>query len=194
MLDDVSILLDGVCKELYPYIGTPDSMRNELTLNFPDVLAFTHEHEDHYDESYAKIYKKDTLRSVFGPELSCFIELGNVSIQGIPTRHIGKSDISHVSFIINGSKCVWFMGDASPLDIKKFNNFSSPDVIIVPYAYANTSTAWQITKSIGAKHIIILHLPERENDIYNLWETVESIVQDFDDVHILGMGDSIKIL
>lgn len=192
-LDGVSILLDGVCRELSPYLGTPDVIRNELVANFPDVLAFTHKHEDHYDETYAELYKKDTLRSVYGPELSHFIEVGSVKIHAVPTRHIGKSYIPHVSFIINGSKCVWFMGDASPLVVKKFDNIPAPDVLFVPYAYVNTNTAWQITKSIGGKHIVILHLPKRENDIYRLWEAVESTVGITDNIHILDIGESIVL-
>ena len=192
-MDGVSILLDGVCRELSPYLGTPDVIRNELVAIFPDVLAFTHMHEDHYDETYAELYEKDTLRSVYGPELSRFIEVGDVRIQAVPTRHIGKSYIPHVSFIINGSKCVWFMGDSSPLVVKKFDNIPSPDVLIVPYAYVNTNTAWQITKSIGVKHIVILHMPKRENDIYRLWEAVESTVGITDNIHIPDIGESIVL-
>ena len=190
-LDGVSILLDGVCKELHPYIGTPDDIRNELTANFPDVLAFTHMHNDHYDENYAEVYKKDTLRSVYGPEMSHFIEVGNVKIQALPTRHIGKADVSHVSYIISGSKCVWFMGDASPLVAKRFDNIPAPDILIVPYAYVNTDTAYQVTKSTGAKHIVVLHLPNRSNDIYNLWESVQLTVENTDNVHIPDIGEVI---
>ena len=192
-MDGISILLDGVCGELYPYLGTPDDIRNELVANFPDVLAFTHMHNDHYDETYAELYKKDTLRSVYGPEMSHFIEVGNVRIQSIPTRHIGKVDIAHTSFVISGSKCVWFMGDASPLVVKKFDNVQTPDVLIVPYAYVNTDTAWQITKSLGAKHIFVLHLPDRAHDSYGLWESVEAIVKNEENVHIPHIGDRIVL-
>ena len=192
-LDGVSILLDGVCGDLYPYIGTPENIRNELVDNFPDVLAFTHMHKDHYDETYAKLYTKDTLRSVYGPEMSHFIEVGNVKLQSVPTRHIGKSDVAHSSFIVTGSKCVWFMGDASPLVVKKFDNITSPDILIVPYAYVNTETAWKVTKSLGAKHIVILHLPDRADDSYGLWESVEAIVKNEENIYILNIGESIVL-
>lgn len=190
-IDGVSILLDGVCGDLYPYIGTPENIRNELIVDFPDILAFTHMHEDHYDEIYAELYKKDTLRSVYGPELSHFSEEGTVKLQAVSTRHIGKSDLPHVSFIISGSKCVWFMGDASPLVVKKFENIPSPDILIVPYAYVNTKTAWELTKSLGAKDIVVLHLPSRNDDSERLWEAVETIVGNEENIHIPDVGDVI---
>jgi len=192
-MDGVSILLDGVCKELYPYIGTPDSIRNELVSNYPDVVAFTHMHEDHYDENYAKLYTKDTLRSVYGPELSNFMDMGGVNIQSVPTRHIGKSSLLHCSFIISGSKCVWFMGDASPLVIKKFENIPSPDVLIVPYAFVNNNTAWQITKSTGAKHIVVVHMPDKADDSYRLWDSVEETVGNEKNIYTPLVGESIML-
>ena len=59
-IDQTRILLDGVCEALYPYIGTPNDIRDELIENMPDILAFTHRHKDHYDDSYAQIYRKKT--------------------------------------------------------------------------------------------------------------------------------------
>ena len=88
-MDKVSVLLDGVCRELPPYIGTPDLVREELEKNFPDVVAFTHRHEDHFDESYAKNYETLALRSVIGPEFSISREGNNLKISSVPTRHIG---------------------------------------------------------------------------------------------------------
>ena len=192
-LDGVSILLDGVCEDLFPYIPTPDYLLKELIANYPDVVAFTHMHKDHYDETYAKLYTNDTLRSVYGPELSHFIEVGNVRLTPIPTRHIGRSDVLHTSFIIEGSKCVWFMGDSSPLVVKKFENVPMPDVLIAPYAYFNTKTAWEITKSIGAKDIVIVHMPDKGSDSERLWDAVESIVGKEKNVCIPDIGESIVI-
>ena len=189
--DGVSILLDGVCKRVECYAQTPEIIKKELTDSFPDVVAFTHMHADHYDENYAEAYKKTTLRPVFGPE-GCFSENYNgICLRALPTRHIGKADISHVSFIIEGSKSVWFMGDASPLEWRNKDNLPKPDVIIVPFAYANTEATWKMTKSFGAKDIIILHLPDRTNDIYGLWKAVEEVVQNDSSVHIPEIGETI---
>ena len=110
-IDGVSILLDGVCEQLPPYLGTPASIREKLLENMPNVVAFTHKHPDHYDEDYAKSYEDKTLRSVYGPESLPFLEVGGVEISAHKTRHIGKTDIPHVSFVIKGSATVWFVGD-----------------------------------------------------------------------------------
>ncbi len=173
-LDSLKILLDGVCKELSPYEGTPTEIKNDLLSQFPDVVMFTHYHDDHYDSEFSHIYKTNTLRSVYGPEFALYGKMGNVKLKGIPTRHIGKADISHVSYVINGSKCIWFMGDASPLDAKNITE-PKPDVLIVPYAYVTTKNSWEITKSIGAKEIILLHMPPRHNDPHMLWQAMEEV-------------------
>lgn len=189
--DGVSILLDGVCGRVEPYLKTPDDIRQDLTENFPDIVAFTHKHDDHYDDDYAEIYKATTLRPVYGSEVFFSEVFKGVRIESLPTRHIGKADIPHVSLIIEGSKCIWFMGDASPLEWRGKENLPNPDVLIVPFAYANTTSAWKMTKSFGAKNIIILHLPDRESDIYGLWDAVEKTVQNDPSVHIPKMGETV---
>lgn len=190
--DGLSVLLDGVSKRVEFYMETPEKIKDELTEEFPDIVAFTHQHDDHYDSDYAKAYEKKTLRPVYGSEVFV-LERNGVSLRAIPTRHIGKCDITHMSFILKGSKTVWFMGDASPLEWKNAENLPAPDVIIAPFAYANTSSAWKMTKAFNAKHIVILHLPERENDVYGLWDAVEKTVKGDTKVHIPKMGESIEL-
>lgn len=191
--DGVSILLDGVCKKIAPYEETPESIGKELRESFPDIVAFTHIHGDHFDREYAELYKEKTLRSFLGPESFLFKSFGEVGITGISTRHIGKFDIRHTSFIIEGSKTVWFMGDASPLDFKGRTDLPAPDAVVVPFAYANTDSAWKITKSFSAEKIIIVHMPERENDIYGIWDAVENTIGNDENVFILKMGEIIEI-
>ena len=192
-IDGISVLLDGVCRELPPYLGTPDSVREELENNFPDVVAFTHRHEDHFDESYAENYETLALRSVIGPESSISGGVSNLKIVSVPTRHIGKTDVPHTSFVIEGSECVWFMGDASPLELKNFSDFHKPDVIVVPYAYAISASAWKSTKNTGAKTIVLLHLPLKENDPYGLWQAVEEVTQNDACLKILQIGQETEV-
>ncbi len=191
-MDGVSVLLDGVCEELPPYLGTPPSIRQALTIDFPDVVAFTHQHADHYDAAYAQEYASHTLRPVYGPEWTCF-EQDNVHMQAIPTRHIGKADVPHVSFVLSGSRCVWFAGDASPLVWRDIEGLPTPDVLIVPYAYAITAAAWKTTRALGAKDVILLHLPPRDNDPYGLWNAVESTTQMDGCLHIPQIGETIAL-
>ena len=192
--DGLSILIDGVSGRVEPYMETPPEIKEELIRNFPDVVLFTHEHPDHYDGDFAKFYKEKTLRSVYGPEVLFSERFGSVNISNIPTRHIGKFEVAHTSFIIEGSKCVWFMGDASPLQIRKWTQLPKPQVVIAPYAYA-TGSGWQICKELGAKTVVLLHLPDRCNDPYGLWNAVAQTVGEdtCPKLRIPQMGEIIRI-
>lgn len=171
----IKILIDGVCEHLPPYEETPMSFREEMIQNPPDVLLFTHNHKDHYDSEFARIYKEKTLRPVYGAGCPPEIKTGDVEIIAIPTRHIGKTDIPHCSFIVKGDRCVWFAGDASPIEWKGKDAFPKPDAFVVPYAYTITQSGWKIAKSSGAEKIVLLHLPQRELDEYKLWDTTEAV-------------------
>lgn len=189
--DDTEILIDGVCEELKPYKGTPCSIKKELLEKLPDAFAYTHTHKDHYDNVFADEYKKDKIRSVIGPDLSDFLQVGDLSVYAIPTRHIGKNDVPHVSFVLKGSKCVWFMGDASPAEIKKITGFPKPDILIVPFAYVNTKSSLEQTKSFNAVKIIVLHMPDKENDEFGLWEAVEKNCYYEENIIIPEIGEKV---
>ncbi len=191
-MDGKRILLDGVCEPFPPYLGTPPVLRETLTREMPDVLAFTHKHPDHYDPSYERLYKEKTLRSACGPESLPFYEVGNgIEMVLAATRHIGKTNIPHVSYAIKGSVTVWFMGDASPLSLKKMTEFPKPDLLIVPFAYAITPTAWRLTKETGAGKIALLHMPSKEDDREGLWDMVRNTVGEDDSFYILTMGEKV---
>ncbi len=192
-LDGVSILLDGVCGTLDPYLPIPEELRRQLTEHYPDALAFTHTHEDHYDDAYAKAYQKETLRPVFGPESSLMGQVGNVRLRGIPTRHIGRMELPHAGFVIEGSRCVWFTGDASPMNWKRQEGLPKPDVAVITYAFAITESAWRTVKSWGAEKIILIHLPDRANDPHGLWPMVEAVTADDPCLRIPEVGETIDL-
>lgn len=181
-LDGVAILLDGVCREVKPYPATPLEERQLLTQHFPDVVAFTHGHKDHFDPVYAAQFREQTNGVFLGPEgLSGVqtsakpISVEGVKITPVPSRHIGIAGKTtpHVSYIIEGSSCIWFLGDASPSQWQNKENLPKPDVLLAPYAYATTESAWKATKALSADKIILLHLPERKLDVAGLWNAVE---------------------
>ncbi len=181
-LDGVSILLDGVCREVSPYLATPPEERKALSDCWPDVLAFTHVHKDHYDPDFAASYRKQTNGVILGPEdlrgSAELVTVRGVTVTPVKSRHIGKAGqtVSHYSFIIAGTRCVWFLGDATPLQWRGREDLPVPDVLLVPYAYAVTETGWQITKQLGAKTVILLHMPTEEKDPIGLWAAVRSTV------------------
>jgi hypothetical protein len=112
----------------------------------------------------------------------------------VPSRHIGKAEpgLAHHSFIMEGSQCVWFMGDAAPLQWKNRSDLPKPDVLIAPYAYANTKSAWELSNTLADK-VVILHLPERNNDPYGLWQSVETSTTGATNLYIPQIGETITI-
>lgn len=195
-LDGTRILLDGVCGQVLSYLTTPDNIRAQLTRRPPDAVAVTHRHSDHCDARFESDYTAATGRPVWGPhEAGKRLSCGPVSILAVESRHIGKADCPHVSYLVQGSQCVWFLGDAAPSQWKNRQALPKPDVLVVPYAYATTPSAWRITCSLGAKTVILLHLPPREADSYGLWSAVEQTVGDRPEIalYIPQMGDRVTI-
>ncbi len=193
-LDGVRILLDGVCREVVPYPVTPESVKAALREHYPDVVAYTHRHPDHYDAAFIAEYENNTGKKAVNPTNVGFtVQCGNVGILPVASRHIGKFDCAHTSFIIEGSHCVWFMGDASPSQWKNRADLPRPDVIIAPFAYATTDAAWKTTCAFGAKAIVLVHLPEQEKDTAGLWTAVEQTIGERENVFIPAMEEFIKI-
>lgn len=197
-MDGVSILLDGLADRVEGYLPTPAQMAERLLKNPPDALVFTHYHKDHCSDALLLNYRKQNLRPIYGPEslYSGAIQLGEVTITPVESRHLGKTEpsLQHVSYIVQGSKCVWFMGDAAPLQWKNRTDLPKPDVLIAPYAYGNTKAAWEMSCSL-AKNIVLLHLPDRDQDIYSLWESVDSATAQRESINlwIPQIGESITI-
>ena len=197
-MDGVSVLLDGLSDRIEGYLPTPDAIARQLLDNPPDALAFTHYHKDHCSDALLSPYRKQNLRPIYGPEsLHCGdIKVGDVTITPIESRHLGRTEpgLYHVSFLLQGSKCVWFMGDAAPLQWKSRNDLPKPDVLIAPYAYGNTKAVWDMTCSL-AKNVVLLHLPERGKDPYGLWEGVDTTTAQSNGVnlYIPQMGERITL-
>ena len=180
-LDDVDILLDGVCRQVGGYLVTPETELEKLLACMPDVVGFTHGHMDHFDRSFARKYNQMTLRSILGPEgllkeglCTGEMQTGGVTITPIPTRHIGIAGegLPHVSFLIEGSQSVLFAGDAAPSCFKDLQ----VDVMIAPYTYAATPAGWKAAGKLANK-LVLLHLPDPHNDPDGLWQAVRTTTQ-----------------
>jgi len=197
-LDDTKILIDGVSPAVYPYPATPAQLRSQLLNTSVDALVYTHTHEDHYDPEFNNTYYENFAGPVIGPAeipFSCLQvqQVGQVVITPKDTRHIGKNcDIPHKSYLIQGSKCIWFMGDATPLQADGFANWPKPDVLIVPYGFV-IGIGWQICKALQPDALVILHLPDPKQDIYRLRDSVEQTIgaDTYPNVWIPAIGESL---
>ena len=200
-LDEITILLDGVCREVKPYPATPQVLRKALLQLPADVVAFTHAHEDHCDESFISDYLQTSAGPVLGPAdiPNCSTEslrIGNVSVTPVESHHMGKTEpIGHRSYVIQGSKCIWFMGDTTPLHWLNRTDLPKPDVLIAPYGFA-IGRGWEITKALNPGVLVLLHLPERKADPYDLWGSVERTVgkEKHPAVLVPCMGERIRLL
>ena len=195
-LDGVSILLDGLCDRVEGYLPTPPAIVRQLAENSPDLLAFTHCHEDHCSRTLLLPYRKQNLRPILGPESLSLgsVQVGKVTVTPVASRHLGRVEpgLQHVSFIIQGSRCVWFTGDAAPMQWKNRTDLPRPDVLIAPYAYGNTQSAWDLACALAEK-IVLVHLPNREQDPYGLWESVETTTAGSQNLYIPQMGEWITM-
>ncbi len=191
-MDGLRILLDGVCEATDHYLGTPDDIKEELIKNLPDAVGFTHQHSDHYDENYANLYKIVTLRPVLGSECSR-LEVETVKLTALETCHLGKSDVPHFSFIIEGSRRIVFMGDASPIELSRLDDYSSPDLIIVPFAYLNTEATFRKLKKFGANNILAVHMPDPKHDPFGIWEAVRNTTKEENILFFTKIGDTVTL-
>ena len=199
-LDGVKILLDGFCTGHGPYLATPAHIREGLLTNPPDMLAFTHDHSDHFDGETVDQYRKQTLRPVLGPENLPFgtsskgLAMGGVSVLPVKSRHIGKEyfHVPHVSYAVEGSKSVWFLGDAVPSQWHGINR--KCHVLIAPFAYALSESAWRMTCEL-AEQVVLVHMPLKDNDPAKLWPQVEAVTSAYPSVqlHIPVIGETIEI-
>ena len=199
-LDGVRILLDGVCSEVMPYCATPPALRDVLLQESPDAVAFTHTHPDHYDRLFVCEYFKKSAGPVLGPadipnSTKDPFSVGDIRILPVKSRHLGKTEpIEHLSFVLQGSKTVWFMGDAACDGWLDRSDLPKPDVLIAPYSFA-MGRGWEITKALKPELVILLHLPEQGNDPYGIWQSVEQTVAGESQIAILTpkMGQNIHL-
>ena len=184
-LDDKEILLDGVCREVKPYSATPQLELDRLMARWPDAVAFTHTHEDHFDPAFAESYHAATGRMAIStaqaaklyPQSICALgeaNVGAVRLTAVSTRHLGRGglDTEHCGFVVQGSQTLWFMGDGAPAQLKHYAAFKKPDVLVLPFAYLSTPAALRQVQEFLPCKVVLLHMPLPESDDVGLWQAV----------------------
>ena len=206
-LDGVRILLDGVSREVGDYLPTPESVEAELLETGLDLMAFTHAHADHFSPDFVRRYgQRRTLPPLLGPVSAALpgcpvmdgeTRIGPVRVTPVPSRHMGdaRREILHWSFILSGSRCVWFLGDASPAQWRSRPDLPGPDVLIAPFPYGGTEAAWRIVDALSPETVVLVHLPHPERDSAALWPPVRQTVAHHPErtVFIPEIGETVRL-
>ena len=204
------ILLDGVCAPLNGYEGTPPALLAQLLDTELDLIAFTHGHPDHFHAPFVRDYlRRRPGTAVLGPaDVALALSplpvsegafaLHGLRLRAVPTRHIGAAArrAPHVSFILqSGGTCLWFTGDAAPVQNPPLPPLPRPDILLAPYAYAATEAGWQAAAATGAGTVVLLHLPRPEEDPAALRQAVDAVRQrhQYPALLIPGMGEALSL-
>ncbi len=208
--DGRRVLLDGVCQGLDGYEGTPPELLERLLETKLDLIAFTHCHRDHFLAPFVREYLRrrpgtpvagpaDLVRALAPyPVTEEPVNLGDLQIHPVPTRHIGAAfrTVPHFSFVLRTSgACLWFTGDAAPTQRVSPEALPRPDVLLAPFAYAATEAGWRAAELTGAKELVLLHMPRRVKDPAGLWPAVEAVLsrRDTISVRIPAMGETLLL-
>ena len=183
--------IDCFCRDSSQlYQDTPKDIREELN---PDILIFTHEHEDHFCAEYVKeAWEKNLELQIYGTEKviallgevdisennlhvvadSSVLKVDDFHIAFVQSIHEGEQyeDVENLTLLINkgSQKCV-VTGDAMPCrglfeKIGKWSNYV--DWLFVPFPYVGIATTRKFIKEyLDVRRIFVLHQPRKEADV-----------------------------
>ncbi len=192
-MDKKIIGIDCLCKDSSKlYQDTPPQIREELK---PDILIFTHEHEDHFCAEYVKeawernlnlqIYSTKKVIEMLQETNIPFTNLhevgesnilnkGGLNILFVESVHEGDqyADIQNLTLLIRiEDKHLVITGDAMPCK-ELFERIAawSPyiDWLFAPFPYVGLrSTRKLMTEHLDIQNIFVLHQPRPEADVQN---------------------------
>jgi len=167
---------------------------------------YTHSHPDHFEPGFATRFYEKTRRPVLGtagvaellPEVP--VEQGSVMIKDVrvtpvPSRHLGVEwrQHPHVSYLVEGSKRVFIVGDAVPLCWKEGISSLRPDVLVAPYPYITTAVGRQTVLRFAPQSVMLVHMPAKDRDPDGIWPMTERALKEFKEitVQIPELGESV---
>ena len=190
---DKIVGIDCLCKDSTKlYQDTPLQIREELK---PDILIFTHEHEDHFCAEYVKeareknpaliIYStkktinilreknipEDNLHQVTDGEE---IKSSSLHITFMQSVHEGEqyANIQNLTLLIKKEdKRLVITGDAMPcreLFVRIAAWSPHIDWVFAPFPYVGLRSTRKLMKEyLDIKNIFVLHQPRKEADVQN---------------------------
>lgn len=191
--EDIMIGIDCFCKDTDKlYQDTPLQMRKELK---PDVLIFTHEHEDHFCVEYVKeAWEKNQNLQIYGTkkviEILCewnmssinlheigdgaTFDVGTINIKCLQSVHEGAQyeNVQNLTLLIKKEdKHLVIIGDAAPTRqlFQRIGQWSKNiDWLFAPFPYVGLHSTRKLMKeALDVSHIFVLHQPRQEADTQN---------------------------
>lgn len=192
-VDGRQIGIDCLCKDSSKlYQDTLPQIREELK---PDILIFTHEHEDHFCPEYVKeVWERnpsltinstknviEKLREGNIPSINLqqvgdtdVVYLNTIHIKFMQSIHEGEqySDIKNLTLLIGiEDKHLVVTGDAMPCK-ELFERIAawSPhiDWLFAPFPYVGLRSSRKLMKEyLDIQNIFVLHQPRKEADTQN---------------------------
>lgn len=183
------ILIDGLWsrRRIEGYTPYDDRIHDPFVKfsHVPAACLFTHHHPDHlsYEVVNEKIERYQGICWIeAGKEERNEYRIGPFRITGMNLRHSGyeKSEdnqIPHSIFLIEREgRSYLFTGDAE-IDIqaaeKIREQLGSPTVLFVNPLQLAKDEKRAAVGMIGAERIVIIHLPEKEDDSSSMWKIAE---------------------
>ena len=192
-VDGRRIGIDCLCKDSSKlYQDTPAQIREELK---PDLLIFTHEHEDHFCAEYVKeAWKKNPNLQIYSTQSTIkrlerldiptgnmkkvsgidTMTIANCHIEFLETLHEGDqyADIQNLTLLIKvGDKHIVVTGDAMPCKelFEKISKWSpNIDWFFAPFPYVGLRSTRRLMKEhLDIGNIFVLHQPRPETDTQN---------------------------
>lgn len=192
-VDGRQIGIDCLCKDSSKlYQDTPSQIREELK---PDILIFTHEHEDHFWAEYVKeVWERnpsltinstknviEKLREGNIPSINLqqmgdtdVVYLDPIHIKFMQSIHEGEqySDIQNLTLLIKiEDKHLVITGDAMPCKelFERISAWSSHiDWFFAPFPYVGLRSTRKLMKEyLDIKNIFVVHQPRKEADTQN---------------------------
>ena len=123
------------------------------------------------------------------------ITMKGVRVTPVPSRHLGAEwrQYPHVSYLIEGSKRIFVVGDAVPLCWKEGISSLRPDVLVAPYPYITTAVGRQTVLRFAPQSVMLVHMPAKDRDPEGLWPMAEQALKEFKElpVQIPELGESV---
>lgn len=170
-----------------------------------NYLLFTHQHNDHFNlEKTCEYIRNNDVEKLLTTKTNDltlktnnllielnkdYYEVGSINSDGIKisyirTKHLSheKIGIEHYLFIIEiNNKNILFLGDADFCKtelIQVLIDFSI-DIIVAPFIIINSIHGRNFVKKFNPQLLILNHLPNKDDDIYNYRNLVEKNIEKY---------------